>query len=491
MSSLSKRRLVEKGRHGRLFVNVLLAMISSAFGVKAAPAAAQAPDETAPSDVGAKCVEKVTNYLIALPVLSPTPPGTDPDRAQAWPRKDYREFRPPGATTSERFDRLPVNRIVGAASSGMPRCGRGWQVSLLNGEIVAIVDSDGGQIRGFIDGVLSNALQLDPAPAPSDCISQETAVARATAYLRLTGVRMDDLILRSAKLIDGSQPVSAASRRWVVAWDRVWNSVPFDDQSVSLDLDAQAGRLLTFGVGVALLPPAEARVDISRARASEVASAFFAANGMRPSGEADVELKIVAPTDFWKSSDFTVRNTDPNTRLAWIVRMPGMLKEPDNTQRRLVAWIDAITGDPLGGDVLTTMSVNGHPVLPGMQIGALVRRSVRIEARSLHGTKSVDKKQSAATITLVLDYVKEPLRFFGAVSGLVGKPGTKPTGFSPTHRLLIFTTAAHSHPTVLEMDARSGLLANGKGETIQASPTLWAWLRPKVSPARIVHDHKR
>lgn len=489
MRSLTANHHAMPALNRRASVRIILAAFSLLFVVKPGRASAQAPGESAPAEVADRCVARVTDFLRAVAAMSPMPPGADPDRAQAWPRRDYRELRVLGSATPERMERLPVTRVQGHESSGTPRAGTGWEVSLLNGEITAKVDTETGQIRSFHDKVLSNALLIDPPPPLSAYISQETAIARAVAYLRQAGMPMDDLVLRSVELDNSWHPARAATIQWIVRWDRVWNSVLFEDQSVGVWLDAQAGRLLMFGSGIALHPPAEARLDVSPARSVELATAFLASRGMRPAGDPDLELKIVTPTDFWSSPDYWVRNIDPNTRLSWIVRFPGMLKAPDNTLRRLVVWVDTITGQPLGGDVLTTMSINGRPVVPGMAIGALLRKAVRIEARTVGGPKSGAKelkgkgRGARAVNARILDSAKDPLRFYGAVAGVVGKPGKKPSGFAPTHRLFVYSEAAQARPVTLEMDARSGLLANENGETVKASPGLWAWLRPKSTLA--------
>src|SRR2546426_421702 len=135
--------------------------------------------------------------------------------AQAWPRRNFREFRALGTTKTERIDRPSVTRVRGFSGSGTPRSGRAWEVSLFSDEITAAVDSDKGQIRSFRDGVWSAALGLDRAPLFSECISQETAIQRAAAYLRLTGVNRDDLLVRSAELVDPGHPATAQSRSWV------------------------------------------------------------------------------------------------------------------------------------------------------------------------------------------------------------------------------------------------------------------------------------
>ncbi len=445
---------------------------------------AQAPGESASPVAAAVMTSRALMFMRDLARLSPIPAASDPDREQAWPRSTIRVFRLPDGTIGSKSDREFSAKVTGHDSSGQLHTGILWAVDLYGGEIKVTVHSGGRRILGCIDGVLINAIIRNP-PAPlSECISAETAMARAQLYLQIAGIDLTELSLRSAQFINGGTSASEASRKWDISWDRQWRGVVFEDQRVTVSLDASHGRLLSFGSAVAMPTPAVARIDVTPERASEIAGRQTAARQFPVDGPAHCEIRIVQPSNYWTSPRFPVALTEQKqyTRLAWIVRVPTIYPPVDSKCTSEV-WVDTISGEVIGGDISTIMGRGAMPVYGG-PIGISLRSARRLEARRL--IRGKDGGYSAIGPAEALDPKADSLKFYGAVSKIrIVTPGNVASAFRPTHRL----TAIHgdSRAELFDCDAKQGLIRNAAGDIASASSPLRAWLNSinsKPAPAR-------
>lgn len=450
------------------------------IGVNIRAAIAQKPGEAAPPEIATVTIARAEQFLRDVARLSPMPPGTDPDRAQAWPRRDYREFRAPGATTTEVFERAQTKTVDAHPYTEDPRMGPGWTVHLYGNEMEITIDPATGAVKNFLDGILITALGLDPAPDSAQCISAETALARGVQYLQLTGLNLNELVLHSVRFVDMAQPATASTRVWGIFWLRTWQGVTFRDQEVSVTLDAGRGRLLTHGARIAAKPPTEARLGISVDRAVEIAREFVVAQGGAAVGEPRAELQIVLPTDTWTAPHHMPTRHDPNSRLAWIVQFSGTLDDT-TTERLLEVWVDAINGAVLGGDIYTRMGKKPQPFVGGA-VGGLLRSAQRLEVLEVVPDKRKKPAKTAAK-PRALDAKSEPLKFYGVLSGIRSLPsGKKQLPFNVTHHLAVFMPKTRR--VTWDYDAKQGLIRDGKTQIVQAGATLRAWVSP-MKPAAV------
>src|SRR5437016_5436064 len=95
------------------------------------PSWAQKPGETPSPEVAAKVTQRARAFLQEVARLSPMPPGTDPDRAQALPRSEtYASHHPGGREILHH--RLPGIHVVGDIGSNRHQQGAGWTARLFD-----------------------------------------------------------------------------------------------------------------------------------------------------------------------------------------------------------------------------------------------------------------------------------------------------------------------------------------------------------------------
>src|SRR5688500_15923999 len=162
--------------------STIILFLASGLTVVSACGNAQQPGEIAPPDVAAAMVARAEGFLRAVAVLSPMPPGTDPDRAQAWPRSPKRRFFDRSLNKHVAYDRVFQTNVVGAEASGAPGKPRAWRVYLYSagyaplpggGEIMVRIDPSSGAVNSFHDSTLTTALSDDAALPSSQWIKQD------------------------------------------------------------------------------------------------------------------------------------------------------------------------------------------------------------------------------------------------------------------------------------------------------------------------------
>ena len=428
------------------------------------PVVCGAPAALAQNLTADDAAARAETFMREIGRLSPMPAGTDADRAQAWPRRAFREV----------YDRLegkwlqyPRNLswiVERHELSGLPGTGNAWRVKTRNEEIHVSVDADTGVVRSIHDNALRGIIGFDPALPEIQCISYPTVLTRATNYLRAGGVHLDSFVLNSVEFSDTGVPAKASSRRWVISWQRIWQGIPFMNQRIWVELDAAYGRLLWYGLAMSVPLPAISRLDVSSSAACTIARQYVARVGA-VAGDSPVSLKIVLPTDFWLNTPNRVTQRDFASRLAWIVRTP--VKPAEGYRKWADAWVDAATGNVIGGDVFSSRG-SGLPALPGARILAALGLSQQLELRP---------KTSDSGPTMVALARTNPLRYFGAVSA-AGPPLRNESlpKFAATHRLT--ATLKSGKQEAFDFDAIAGLIRDSEGGIVKAGSLLSKLLRP-------------
>src|SRR5262245_58634640 len=120
-------RLLPLAQKRLLPTTILYITTGLLFGPFSPSALAQKPVEEAPPAAAAAAIRRAEQFVRDLARLSPMPPDTDPDRAQAWPRASIRIFRQPDGQT-QKYLRGPNTKVVGFLQSGRLISGRAWTV---------------------------------------------------------------------------------------------------------------------------------------------------------------------------------------------------------------------------------------------------------------------------------------------------------------------------------------------------------------------------
>jgi hypothetical protein len=317
--------------------------------VPAAPGNAQKPLEAAPPDVTAAVTQRGWSFLREVARLSPMPPGTDPDRAQALPRAEtYTYHYTDGREMVRR--RAPGVRVMGDLRSGRHQQGRAWTGKFFD-DIDVSVDTASGYVTDFMDRALSEALSADPAPDRAHWLTRDRALMRAARYLHAAGVPSQEFVFKDYGIHDIGQP-DASSRQAMLSLARIWSGVPYQsgEGQATFIMDAQYGRLIGYGAQVGALPPKSDRLAISYQRAVQIAREFVTKKGEIVVGGSDGDLRVMLPNDHWAKQGKYVVTTSPQAHLTWAIgtRVKAQLSFSD--RRTIYVHVDATTGEVVGGE---------------------------------------------------------------------------------------------------------------------------------------------
>jgi hypothetical protein len=180
-------------------------------------------------------------------------------------------------------------------------------------------------------------------------VTEEQALERATAVLWLMGARPDEVHLDRVKL---HQSEGAGRGTWLVYWNRATGGVPYSDDEAHVVLDANSGTVLYATKRWFSAPPAATETKIGKERARETALGLADAIGAREiTGIRDEPaLRIVQPNYHHSAARETRRpEYQGPTRVAWEVTALLPSPMPGAREREAIFWIDAVTGELLGG----------------------------------------------------------------------------------------------------------------------------------------------
>jgi len=417
-------------------------------------------------------VERATTFLQGVAALCPPEARVDADRGQSWPRSAVRIVRPADGGEIQEQPRSQTVDVVDDPRSVDVAYGIGSQVRFYGGEIEVSVEPESGRVIAFHDMVLTCALRTDSLPPEPPRQTAQQAIMRARSYVALAGIDVRSLAVSICRLQTVGPLVGADARQWYLWFERVHEGVafPYAAQGVSVVLDSDHGRLIALRAKMAAHPPGLGRLQIGPDRACDVAKELVRSFNGEVLNEPWAELRIVLPNDFWApDKDLAARfnaspRVDPNSRVAWIVRLPVRLWSPQDAVADV--WVDAETGSVIGGGLGGRMGPGGAKWEPrGGRMGEVLRSAVRLE---IHAQRPGGKGTTA-----VLDSVSNGLQFYGALAGLRTVPlKERKPGYRVTHR--IWVAGPGGERTWLKYDARTAHFADGSGERVAAGPLLRA-----------------
>ena len=212
-----------------------------------------------------------------------------------------------------------------------------WEVTF-PGQAELQISAITGVVQDYDNDALEIALRSMPA-GPG--VSAQQAVEIASKALGATGQK-EQLSSPAAEWHDLGGNGGAGCHWWLVRWGRLYQSVPYLDQCVCVDVLPETGQVEGLGLNMPTAPPPSMAVDVAAAQESNIAE-----NQLVTEGNGDMVLDSVG---LWI---VTIQTTPappmgtlgPSTaRLAWVV-------EADGDESSRVLWVDSASGQIIGGHV--------------------------------------------------------------------------------------------------------------------------------------------
>ncbi|MCC6442652.1 MAG: hypothetical protein IT210_04230 [Armatimonadetes bacterium] len=154
---------------------------------------------------------------------------------------------------------------------------------------------------------------------------------------------------------------------WRVLFRRFHKGYPMPDYFV-LGIDPYESRVAEFRYQWGT-PTCETAVYLSAERACQLALEGLEARGIRAVAERQIRnttfplLRIIRPNYIWTA--FSVQqDLVPFTRLAWVIPVVEPIADSKDSQRLGTVWMDAATGEWLGGSPVRTSSIQTAKALP-------------------------------------------------------------------------------------------------------------------------------
>ena len=161
-----------------------------------------------------------------------------------------------------------------------------WRVRF--GAVELQVSDPGGVICRYYDFGLSQKLMADRQPA-GPAISRPDALGKAATVIAAAHVQ-EPLAPPEAQETNIMSPPQRAGHSWMIIRQRQAQGVAFQDQQVTVILQAETGALQALGVTFPTPPPEIAKPTLTEAQATAIARTALTRSGTNGSG-----LRPVAP----------------------------------------------------------------------------------------------------------------------------------------------------------------------------------------------------
>jgi len=193
-----------------------------------------------------------------------------------------------------------------------------------------------------ISNRLVEVLDLNPSAVESQGIEiqPQPALSETTEFLSHFQLLPDDAYLA---LIELRKP-RIGRWFWLVKWDHIVSRynmmVPVRDETLHVDIDTENRRVLNF-YGSVWSRPDSFELSISPEKALKVSTSILQQNVPQSKlSSVRIGLEFIHPNMYWEA----VPARPEELSLAWIVRIETM------DEKSAEFWIDARTGDCVGGD---------------------------------------------------------------------------------------------------------------------------------------------
>lgn len=246
-------------------------------------------------------------------------------RAQTVANEFFHKINP-GATLTRTgmMDLQPGNRRV-------------WQFEY-QGQGGLDIDAQSEKVTFFFNKKRRKELADEPPSATR--LTKEVALEKSKNQARLLGIEIGD---SSGSAVLNERPGEAWGS-WDFSWPREKNGYKFKTDRIVLAVDTLQGKILAYNFYWISDDPASTEASISQNDARDTAIKTASANGFGLSPSAG-HLLIINPNYKWTSN--FVKMPPKETRLAWVFDFDN---SKDNWTHEAEVWIDAATGEMLGGE---------------------------------------------------------------------------------------------------------------------------------------------
>ena len=366
---------------------------------------------------------------------------------------------------------MPVKAIFPATDvveysplSWQPR----WKITFKNQVEVDLVDAT-GLVCGFSNYAPGDKLAWDRTP-PGNAIPEAEAIEKASSLLQATE-QFRELGLPTAHLIQFSYVPMMASHQWIVAFPRVFQGIPYNDQQATVLLQAETGDLIGFGIVFSSPAPLSASMNMGVEQAASIASNLLGLSNMPDVVLDSVQTQIVRPNTYWQPGGAEEHKLQGPARVARVVRF----KAGDETRE---IWIDTETGQVIGGSDSSIMGSSrralpaGGPLLVGKAMQAA--QEVRIYRANSKGTGW----QPAPS--LVLNAHSQP-KFFSQLKAAHSITESKPLPGSAEYKFVVYSKSR----VISNYVDTGGYIGNIK-QWVSVPPSIQSVLNktPSASPAK-------
>lgn len=225
------------------------------------------------------------------------------------------------------------------------------------------VDDLTGHILSYVDYTASDVANDPPA---GEAIPRPQARQIAGAALQATGVPLGNYAFAYAEEMQGHSPPTASEHEWYISWTRTFQGIPYRREGAGVFLAAETGKVISVRVDEQSVDPATAGEKVPQEQALNMAEAQLQAAGITTSElpQVTASKEIVPFNHYWATGDEAHHSLQ--SYVAWNCRytLPG---------ETLEVWIDANTGDVVGGYYAGTLGRSGK--FPLLKLGHQLKRS--------------------------------------------------------------------------------------------------------------------
>ena len=143
--------------------------------------------------------------------------------------------------------------------------------------------------------------------------------------------------------MQGHSPPTASTHEWGVAWVRTFRGIPYRGKGADVYLNAETGKIISVSFGIPCANPPTASEDITQEQAQSIAEAQLNAVGLVLSDLPIVTVRkeVIETNYFWQTGRSLPYSL--NARVVWDFHYGVSLDT-------IEIWVDAETGDVVGGD---------------------------------------------------------------------------------------------------------------------------------------------
>lgn len=217
------------------------------------------------------------------------------------------------------------------------------------------LDPAANRIISYRNTGLNRYYQLHSQPAGVG-VSEATALAQAQMAVQQSG-QGKEIADPTINLQFLSQSRQAGDGSWWVRWPRAVNGIPYRDDNLVVQIDAETGIVRGFSANFWSIPPVSTATGISRDAAVATASAVLDGSYKGRYVFHWADLKIVGYNGRWQNGQLQGGSQptlyDKPSKVAWVCAfsVPPLSINPRIGPRPIHAevWIDAQTGGIIGG----------------------------------------------------------------------------------------------------------------------------------------------